>query len=150
MAKAAARLIHKTDKRVTQKLASGIIVRQDFRTAARFVFFETGVDEWVYGTHGGTLFIVNYQGKAYAITCEHVLQDFDWHQLVITDQRTGSAVSGLKSVFSPSEPEDGAVDSDFLQTRIIELSENTSPEFFKDAAYIIDANTIGTPVSETN
>jgi hypothetical protein len=37
-----ARLIHSADMRVTQTLASGITIRQDFRTAARFVFFDTG------------------------------------------------------------------------------------------------------------
>jgi hypothetical protein len=35
------RLIHASDKRVTQTLASGTIIRQDFRTAVRFVFFDT-------------------------------------------------------------------------------------------------------------
>jgi hypothetical protein len=58
-----ARLIHSTDKRVTQKLASGTIIRQDFRTAARFVFFDTGYPQWQFATHGGTIFVVRYKRR---------------------------------------------------------------------------------------
>jgi hypothetical protein len=59
-----ARLIHSADVRVTQTLASGTIIRQQFRTAARFVFFDTGDEQWQYATHGGTMFIVALQGQA--------------------------------------------------------------------------------------
>jgi hypothetical protein len=40
---------------VTQTLASGLTVRQDFSRAVRPVFFQTEFEEWLYATHGGTL-----------------------------------------------------------------------------------------------
>lgn len=41
------RLIESHDMRITQTFSSGIIiVRQDFRDAVRFVFFDTGLEEW--------------------------------------------------------------------------------------------------------
>jgi uncharacterized protein (UPF0303 family) len=83
------RLIHQNDQRVAQTLTSGTFIRQDFATAARMVLFDTGLDEWQYATHGGTLFVVMHSGKPYGITCRHVLQDFDWRQLVVTDKRNG-------------------------------------------------------------
>ena len=98
------RLIDKTDMRVTQQLQSGTIIRQDFRTAARFVFFDTGLQEWQYATHGGTLFVVNYRGRPYGITCRHVLKDFDWRQLVVTNARVGKQIAGITSVAYPSQP----------------------------------------------
>jgi hypothetical protein len=81
------------DVRVTQTLASGITVTQDVRTATRFVFFDTGLPEWQYASHGGTLFVVLYKGKPYGLTCRHVLKDFNWAQLVVTDQRFGRRVA---------------------------------------------------------
>jgi hypothetical protein len=74
-----ARLIHSEDMRVTQTVASGVIIRQDFRTAARFAFFDTGDERWQYATHGGTMFVMLYKGEPYGLTCRHVLKDFDWH-----------------------------------------------------------------------
>jgi hypothetical protein len=47
---------------VTQTLASGLIIQQDFSNAVRPVFFQTDLEEWQYATHGGTLFIVQFRG----------------------------------------------------------------------------------------
>ena len=94
------RLMHASDMRVTQTLASGTIIRQDFRTAARFVFFDTEDEHWQYATHGGTMFVVLYKGKPCGLTCRHVLKDFYWRQLVVTNQRQGRQIAGLRSVAS--------------------------------------------------
>jgi len=139
-----ARLIHSSDMRVTQTLASGTVIRQDFRTAARFVFFDTGEKHWQYATHGGTLFLVQYKGRQYGLTCRHVLKDFEWHQLVVTDQRQGRQVAGLRSVAYPSQPRDEAVDTDILDVAVIEFSDEVGAGFFKDAAYILDEKTMAT------
>jgi hypothetical protein len=139
-----ARLIHSTDKRVTQKLASGTIIRQDFRTAARFVFFDTGYPQWQFATHGGTIFVVRYKRRPYGLTCRHVLGDFDWRQLIVTDQRHGTQVAGLRSVAYPSRPIDAAVDTDLLDVAVIQFSEDVDAAFFKDPAYVLDEATMTT------
>lgn len=130
--------------RVTHTLASGIIIRQDFRTAARFVFFDTGDEQWQYATHGGTMFVVLYKGGPYGLTCRHVLKDFDWHQLLVTDQRQGKQIAGLRSVAYPSQPTDAAIDTDLLDVAVIQFSDDVGAAFFKDAAYILDEKTMAT------
>jgi hypothetical protein len=136
------RLINKKDMRVTQSLSSGLIIRQDFRTSARFVFFDTGYSDWQYATHGGTLFVVLYKGRPYALTCLHILKDFKWEQLAITDKRTGSNVAGLKSISYPSRPKDAAVDTDILDIAVVEFSDDVDGMFFGDAPYLLDSKTI--------
>lgn len=138
------RLINKTDMRVTQTLASGVLIRQDFRTAARFVFFDTGLDEWTYATHGGTMFVVLYKGKPYGLTCRHVLKDFQWQQLVVTDQRQGGQIASLRSIAYPSQPKDAAVDTDILDVAVIQFSDDVDAAYFKEAPYILDENTFTT------
>lgn len=53
--------------RVTQTLSSGLVIRQDFRDPVRFVFFDTGLYEWQYATHGGTMFVVRFGRSHYAL-----------------------------------------------------------------------------------
>lgn len=145
-----ARLINSADMRATQTLASGTIIRQDFRTAARLVFFDTGDEQWQYATHGGTMFVVLYRGKPYGLTCRHVLKDFDWHQLVATDQQQGRKIAGLRSVAYPCQPKDAAIDTDLLDVAVIQFSDDVDAAFFKDAAYILDEKTMAmSKVSDT-
>src|ERR1019366_1780180 len=40
--------------------------------AIRPVFFQTDLDDFLYATHGGTLFLISFQGRSYALTCRHV------------------------------------------------------------------------------
>lgn len=139
-----ARLIHSADKRVTQTLASGTIIRQDFRTAVRFVFFDTGNEYWEYATHGGTLFVVLYKGTLYGLTCRHVFKDFSWRQLIVTDMRHGSQIAEVKSIAYPSHPKDAAIDTDLLDVAVICFGNAVSTAFFKDPAYTIDKKTVAT------
>jgi hypothetical protein len=115
--------------KTSQVLASGITIRQDIRDAVRAVLFETGFEGWEYATHGGTLFVVNYQGKVYGVTCAHVLKDFNWNQLVVTDRKTGTGIAGLKTVCYPSSPRDAAVDADILDVAVIEFADDIGPDF---------------------
>jgi hypothetical protein len=138
------RLVHLPDQRVTQTLASGITIRQDFRTATRFPFFHTGHDQWQYATHGGTLFVVLYGGKPYGLTCRHVLQTFDWGQLVVTAERFGGAAAGLSQVAYASNPRGYAVDTDILDLAVSQFSDDVTSSFFTDAAYLIDERTVTT------
>jgi hypothetical protein len=129
---------------VEQTLSSGLTIRQDFRDSVRFVVFETGVDEWKYATHGGTAFVVRFNGRYYGITCSHVRKDFDWSQLAITDRKFGRGLARMSCVYFPSLPEGHAVDSEVVDIAIIEFADVVGAEFFGDTAYIFDKATVGT------
>ena len=128
--------------RITQKLSSGVIVRQDFTTASRFVFFDSGNDDWRYATHGGTMFVVQYRGRLFGLTCGHILQDFEWKQLQVTDAKFGKNLANIRAVYNPSSPKNEAIDTDIVDVAIIEFTEDIDTKFFTDAAYIIDENKI--------
>ena len=136
-----ARPIHSTDMRLTQVLSSGIIVRQDFRTSVRSVFFDTRDGQWRYATHGGTIFVVMFRGRPYGLTCLHVPKDFDWRQLVVTDEKWGKQIAGLRSVANASHPKEAAIDTDLLDVAVIEFSDDVNAGFFDGGAYILDEKT---------
>jgi hypothetical protein len=127
-----------------QKLDSGVVVRQDFHACARMVFYETGDEHWRHVTHGGTAFVVVFRGRPYAFTCNHVLQDFEWRQLVITDTKFGHQIAGLQSVSLPTQPYAAAADTDITDIVVIEFASDVAATFFKDAAYILDSSTART------
>ena len=80
--------------------------------AVRPVFFQTNVEEFLYATHGGTLFLVKYLGRSYALTCYHVFQDFRHGSLFITQEKNakkGSKPAPVKTFCYPSSPKDDAV-----------------------------------------
>lgn len=129
--------------KTTQTLASGTIVRQDFRESVRFVMFETDDKIWKYATHGGTAFIVYFQGKYFGITCRHVLGDFNWRQIALTDEKFGREIAGLSSIYYPSNPTEAAKGSDILDVAVVEFSPDVDASFFKDCAYIVDDGTVG-------
>jgi len=98
---------------VTQTLASGIVVRQDFRNAVRPVFFQTGFEEFLYATHGGTLFVVRFRGKMYALMCGHVFKDFPHGRLFVRDEKFArketmpAPVGGICYASSPRDAAEG-------------------------------------------
>jgi hypothetical protein len=128
--------------RVSHRLASGLWIRQDYRDAVRFVMFDTGQPEWPYATHGGTAFVINVDGRCFALLCKHTLGDFHWPQLVITDEKFGTKSAGLKAFGYPSRPVAGAIDGDILDLGLLEFSEDVDATFFRNSAYILDANTV--------
>jgi hypothetical protein len=132
---------------VTQKLASGVTIRQDFSTAVRPVFFQTDFEEVLYATHGGTLFVVQFRGIYYAITCGHVFQDFPHGRLFIANQKyatKGSMPAPVAGYCHPSAPMDGAVGTDVGDICLIDFTDELPRDFFKDSAYVIDRGTIAT------
>lgn len=42
---------------ITQRLSSGITIRQNISDAIRFVFFDSSDDNWKYFSNGGTAFL---------------------------------------------------------------------------------------------
>jgi Trypsin-like peptidase domain len=129
------------NRKRSQKLASGVVVRQDFHACARMVFYETGNQHWRHATHGGTAFVVVFRGRPYAFTCNHVLQDFEWRQLVITNTKFGRQIAGLQSVSCATQPHDAAAGTDINDIVVIEFASSVAATFFKDTAYILDNST---------
>src|SRR5208283_5144021 len=90
-------------------------VRPNFSLAVRPVFYQTALDEFLYATHGGTMFIVRFRGQPYGLTCKHVFREFDPNTIFIADERhakIGSKPAPVKTLCFPSSPKDGAVGTD--------------------------------------
>jgi hypothetical protein len=132
---------------VEQTLSSGLIVRQDIGDAVRPVFFQTDYEEFLYATHGGTLFVVKYCGRAYALTCNHVFKDFPTGRLFVVDKKhaeSGSLPARIEGIRFASNPRGAAIDTDIGDICLIEFSSENPTEFFGDSPYIIDEKTVAT------
>jgi len=129
--------------KVQQRLASGTIIAQDFRTSVRFPIFETGYEEWPYATNGGTLFLVTFRGRVVGLTCRHVLHGFDWRQLRITEAKFGKMFAPVRAMVYPSDPRGEAVDTDILDIALIEFAPEVGADFFPDPPYVLDKGTCG-------
>ena len=128
-------------------LSSGLIIRQDFRLSVRFVMFQTDIDECLYATNGGTLFLVNYRDRIYAVTCGHVVKGFEPGQLIVTGKRhpqKGDKPAQVRGQYLPNSPHGAATDSDILDVCIIDFKPEIVPSLFSDPAYIVDDNTVCT------
>jgi hypothetical protein len=133
--------------KLRQILSSGLWIEQDLSAAVRPALFQTDFEEFLYATHGGTLFVVSFKGRPYALTCRHIFKDFEFERLFIGADKVaqkGAKPAILKGQCYPSSPRDGAVDSDVLDLCVIEFAENVDTGFFNGAAYIIDPKTIAT------
>jgi hypothetical protein len=129
--------------RVEQTLTSGLMIRQNFKESVRFALFSTGVSGWEHASHGGTVFLLNFNGRIFGITCAHVFGDFNWRQLAITEKKFGQKIAALKSAFFLSAPQGEAIDSTLLDVAVVEFTEDVSASFFVDPPYIVDPRTVG-------
>src|SRR5262249_55899042 len=103
--------ISSTPNVFTQRLSSGVLIRQDFQAVCRLVLFSHDYEDWPYSTPVGTAFVVIYEGKPFGITCAHVRQEpYTWQQLVITNRKKGTHETPLKRAYVPSELKRDAVD----------------------------------------
>jgi hypothetical protein len=127
--------------RVAQTLASGVQVQQDIRDAVRFVMFETGYEGFEYATHGGTCFVVLFRGTPYGLTVKHVLRDFQWANLVVTDRKFGTKFAGLEAIYYPSSGTGAAEGSELLDVAAIQFSDDVDASFFRGSAYVLDERT---------
>lgn len=130
--------------KVQQRLTSGTIIVQDFRTSVRFPIFETGYAEWPYATNGGTLFLATFRGRVFGLTCRHVLEGFDWQRLRVTEAKFGKMFAPIRGLVYPSAPKGEAVDTDILDIAVVEFAPAVTPTFFPDPPYVLDAGTCGT------
>jgi hypothetical protein len=123
------------------------MIEQDFSAAVRPVFFYTDQDDFLYATHGGTLFVVSFRDKLYAVTCGHVFKDFPHGMLFITQEKfakKGSMPAHVTGICYPSSPVDGLEGTDIGDICVMEFSDDTRPDFFKGSAYVVDETTVAT------
>jgi hypothetical protein len=121
------------------------IDRQDVARSARPVLFYTGIDDFQYATHGGTAFVVIYNGRPYAITCRHVFKDFDEGQLTIYGAQfpiKGHKSAKIKTICYASLPIGFAADSEVTDFCVIEFDDGVSSDFFDGCGYPLDKRTI--------
>ena len=129
--------------RVTHTLASGILLSQNFKDSVRFAPFQTGVDGWPYASHGGTVFLVSYRGRVLALTCAHVIGDFDWRGLSITDKKFGRRLALPTCLYYPSDLRGHAAGADIADLAVFGFGEDVDASRFSDSPYLLDDGTIG-------
>jgi hypothetical protein len=117
----------------------------DFAEAIRPVFFQTEFEDFLYATHGGTLFVARIRDRLYGVTAKHVLGDFEAKNIFITQEKQatkGSKPAPVKALAYPSSLKGEAVDSDVEDLCVIELEHDTPSDFFKGTEYVIDEKTV--------
>jgi hypothetical protein len=134
---------------ITQRLSSGIVIKQRIGSAVRAAFYQTEMEEFLYATDGGTLFVVYFRGRHYGLTCRHVFGNFRPGRLFITQDKQaikGTLPAPVLGLVYPSEPTGAAVGSDIGDICVIEFADDLPIDFFRGNAYVIDGGTIGTAV----
>lgn len=111
------------------------------KASTRMVLFETGYEGWEYSTNGGTVFLVAYEGKPYAITARHVAHTYDWKTLCVMDRKSGSEIAGLKAVSFANGLFGDAEGTDFGDVVVVEFSPDIDSAFFGGDIYPLDETT---------
>ncbi|MDA9391406.1 hypothetical protein WN73_12180 [Bradyrhizobium sp. CCBAU 45394] len=119
----------------------------ELASAVRAVLFATGLEEFPYATHGGTLFVVSFASKLFGVTCRHVFGDFPPEALLVTQDRhgkKGSRFASIQGIRYPSSPRREAIGTDIIDLCVIEFSQEIGQEFFHGTAFPLDVHRIGT------
>jgi hypothetical protein len=119
----------------------------DFGEAIRPVLFQTELEEFLYATHGGTLFVVRFNGRLYGVTCKHVFREFGPNRIFIANEKQaqkGSKPAPVKTLCFPSSPRDGAVETDVEDICVIEFEDDIASDFFKGSGYSLNERPFGT------
>ncbi len=142
--------IERIDAAKDGRVSAGEPSYQNIAEAIRPIFFTTDYEEYAYATHGGTLFLVEYEGRLYGLTCQHVFGDFARDRLFVVQDKLGkkgTPPAKIASFYNPSAPERGAIETDIVDLCVIEFAEEVTPAFFGSAAYVIRDETVATAVN---
>ena len=113
-------------------------ILQSLKDACRWVCFETNIEGWEVATHGGTLFIVTYEGVPYGLTARHNLHSFEWGNLIVTKTRLGDRIAGLREVSYAKSILSDTDGSDLFDVAIVKFSADIDPEYFEGSIYDLD------------
>lgn len=114
----------------------------EISASVRVVLFATEFEEYPYATHGGTLFVVSFQGKLFGVTCRHVFGDCPAEGLLVTQEKhgtKGSRFAAIQGIRYPSSPRGYAMDTDITDLCVVEFSSEVGPDFFFGTAVPINA-----------
>jgi hypothetical protein len=111
----------------------------DIRRAVRVVLFANESEEYPYSTYGGTLFVVRYKGKFYALTCRHVFKEYTSEELIVwreAQPKKGSLsalITGMVSFEGDDELQD---------LTVIEFDDEVSSDYFGDDFFDLAAGDV--------
>lgn len=114
----------------------------------RPILFQTDLDDFQYATHGGTVFVVEYKGRPYGITCKHVLEDFNYDGLVVMgsfDFRKGDKAAQIDGYYMQrggALATDATAGSDVQDICIVVFAEETDLSFFGSDIYEVNERTV--------
>jgi hypothetical protein len=111
---------------------------EQLRHATRPVRFATDLEEFPTATYGGTLTLIEMDGRILAVTCGHVAGDFPWNRLLVSTSRAGGLCARLSSILRTSKPIDHAIDSDIMDIVVIELSSEHDRCWFEEPPLRVD------------
>jgi len=117
--------------------------------AVRPVFYVTEYEEFLYATDGGTLFLVRFEGRIYAITARHVFtgNGFEPNRLFVTREkyaRRGTPPAPVAGIYRTSAPHGAAAGTDINDLCVIEFDEVMEDDFFMSSPYDMDKLPVGT------
>jgi hypothetical protein len=116
-------------------------MQQDIKAAVRMALFQSDFEEWPY-SFGGTLFIVNFKGRCYGLTCYHVIGNEGANHLFVPADHIpaiGATHAPIRGVARVKDRE-----SEIQDIAVISFTDDISPEFFGGTAYVVDQSTVGT------
>jgi len=130
--------------RFQQRLASGLYIRQDIANAIRLPLFGSDFPEFPLWTHGGSVVLLSYLGKVYALTCKHIVCGDSklWSALMVpTSKHGGSAflVSGCRTAHAAWGH---AAETDILDLAVLRFTDDVDATAFGGGTYVLDPNTI--------
>jgi len=118
--------------------------RQDYGESARLPLFLTDLEDFMYATPAGTVFLVNYEEKIYGLTCHHVLGDKELHRLVITDQKAalkGGKLAPISGVYYTKPNTETTEGTDIVDVCVIDFGDDLDANFFHGSAYRLHQTT---------
>ncbi len=112
---------------------------KDIKRAVRMVLFANESEEYPYTSYGGTLFIIRYNGKFYALTCKHVFQEYTINELIVfreSQPKKGSLSAQIKEMGL------FAGDDELRDLAVIEFDNDIAPDYFGNDFFDLNAQSI--------
>jgi len=128
-------------------------IPQGYARCVRPILFQTSFEEWKYATHGGTLFIVQFEERVFGVTCRHVFKDFEPSRLFVAPRtlpEKGDSPAFVERIWYPQNPTGEAKESDILDLAVLTFHESVKPEFFGGQVYVIrDRSVVRARIGDT-
>lgn len=107
------------------------------RAATRPLLFDTGNLDFPVASHGGTVFLVEFSQRVYALALQHCFGDFSWKQMLLAKGIVSGPTAELRSLFKLTKAVDHAVDSDLLDLVAIEFADTFNTNWFDDEPFVL-------------